>query len=452
MKPSFYNITTTDPDTGDVILFNTLYGSTVSISNDEASAVTTLLARNKINIHNGRYTKLIEYLARGKFLIDDAVDEIEIVRNRKRRGMQDRNRADVIIMPNMDCNFACPYCYERHDHRKRLSKTTEESIKAWLRTVIDDHKLVLLNWFGGEPLLSYKSILSIGAYALEYSTKQNVSLLSNITTNGYSFTDRLIKQLISINIHSYQITIDGPPRYHNKTRVLRSGKDTFDRILHNVIALAEASKKTKISTRVNFNHTNIYDIPELLSLLPSHIRPQLRIVFEPIFGESDQSATKNLPGTEISRAITDYYKLAEKMGFDVVYGGLGVGKLCYCYAEREHQYIVDYNANVFKCSVSSFEPSERVGFITRDGQLIRDRRQWNKWFEMELFEEECEECRFLPLCMGGCRKDRVENRCTGSYCHLIPTNTSNALKSIAFGNFSEFLNREVEVSRSCAIN
>ena len=132
-----------------------------------------------------------------------------------------------------------------------------------------------------------------------------------------------------------------PPEIHNKTRVLTSGKGSFDRVRSNILLLAQADKRVNISLRINFNHNNLHSIPELLALFPPEVRPQLRVVYEPIFGASELSATKNISSEEISLSITKYYELASEMGFNVVLGGLGIGKLVYCYAEREDQYIVN---------------------------------------------------------------------------------------------------------------
>jgi len=442
VKSSKYNISTTNPDTGETILFNTLYGSTAIIEAENAPITMELLDNPNDTPDNKELLKLLEYLIANKYIISDDIDEIEIIKNRKSHGIADNNRLDVIIMPNLDCNFACPYCYEKHSHANRMADHLETSIINWLTKVIPNYKVVMLNWFGGEPLLSYKRIISIGSSALKICRGNNVKLLSNITTNGYLFSDKIIKKLIGIRIFSYQITIDGPPEIHNKTRVLKNGKGSFDRIYNNVISLAEQDERVSISLRVNYNHHNINYIPDILTLFPEKIRKQLRIVFEPIFGDEELSATNNLSSAVISQTITEYYKLAEAMGYDVRLGGIGVGKLVYCYAERENQFIVNYNGDVFKCSVTDFSPSSRVGHIHSDGYFVRDKDNWNAWFKMKLFEEKCETCTFLPLCMGGCRKDRIENGTTGSYCNLVPSNTSHTLKSVAFNNFNEILKKE----------
>ena len=443
MKASMYNISTANPDTGETILFNTLYGSMAIIDEGSLAAAMNLLRNPNDTSGGADYVDVLRVLREGKYVINDEINEIEIIKNRKIHGMADKNRLDVIVMPNLDCNFACPYCYETHSHSARMTERVEVSVTKWLDSLIPSYKVVMLNWFGGEPLLSYKRVLSIGGHVLEKCRTSNVKLLTNITTNGYLFTASMIKKLVAIEIFSYQITVDGPPAIHNKTRVLKNGGGSFERIYRNVLALAEIDERVRISLRVNYNQNNLHAIPRLLSMFPECMRRQLRIVYEPIFGKEELSATRNLSSNEISRAITQYYQLAQTMGYDVHLGGMGVGKLVYCYAEREHQFIVNYSGDVFKCSVTDFSPSKRVGYINPEGCFIRDPERWNSWFAMGLFEEKCESCTFLPLCMGGCRKDRVENSATGSYCNLVPTNTTYALKSVAFNSFNEVLRDDV---------
>jgi uncharacterized protein len=263
-------------------------------------------------------------------------------------------------------------------------------------------------------------------------------------------TDKLIQRLIGVGLLNYQITVDGPPALHNQTRILRSGKGSFDRIFRNILALTHADSRVRISLRVNFNHRNIDAIPELLELFPENVRKQLRIVFEPIFGSNEWSATGNLSSQVISESIGSFYLKAAELGYDVQHGGMGVGKLVYCYAERENQFIIDFKGDVFKCSVGSFSRDERIGTILPDGAIEYQTDRWNDWNNLPEFDEKCEACVFLPLCMGGCRKDRLKNRQTGSYCSLVATNTSYALKSVAFGTFNDILRMESKILRKCA--
>lgn len=433
MKSSQYNIFIDCPETDEITLHNTLYGSTTVWKWNEIGSVKNILAEpDKYTGKNVIKNVLIDQ----KNLINKNTDEIAIVENRKYLGIKDENRLDVIILPTLDCNFSCVYCYESRGSSKMTDKT-EISVKKWLEMQIPKYKVVMLHWFGGEPLLGYKRIVSISQYAATLAAKSAVSCIIHITTNGYLLNEMRSKELIDTGIYDFQITVDGHPETHDQLRILRNGKGTFKRLFKNINLLARTDERVKISLRVNFNHNNLHAIPSLLEMFPIDVRPHLRVVYEPIFGHCSLNATDNLPSKEISEAMTKYYKLAAQLGYDVLLGQANIytGKLVYCYAERENQFIINYTGDVYKCSVSKFTPEERVGHINKDGMFIKQDDQWNQWVNSDYFEKNCYTCVYLPLCMGGCRKTRIQQKGTGSYCSLIPTNTSYILKQIALGQF-----------------
>ncbi len=439
MKTSAFNITSENPDSGEVVLFNSLYGSLSVWSRFEFELTKQIFDRPDSPSASGAAQLIKKQLRRLKYIVANSVDEMAIIRNRKTQGIKDCNRLDVTILPNMTCNFACPYCYETHLPSSFMSDDTEEAIKAWLQNEIPKFKVLLLNWFGGEPLLNYKRVVSIGAFARDCCNNSGVGLLTNLTTNGYLLNKAHIKELVKIGILSYQITMDGSPNLHNKTRILKNGKGSFDRVFENICLLVREDERVRVSLRVNFNQNNLYDIPNLLKLFPTDTRSHLRVVYEPIFGKVCLSATENIPSLEISRRTTEYYSLARDLGYDVRLGGINTGRLVYCYAERENQFVVNYNGDIYKCTSCSFDPEQRLGYLNRDGKIAWQMEELEKWSGLEMFDARCNTCKFLPICMGGCRKTRVENAGTGSFCSLMPTNTSFLLKTVAYGEFRELL-------------
>ncbi|MEW6607684.1 MAG: radical SAM protein [bacterium] len=446
MKSSRYNIFVDCPETGEVALYNTLYGSLTLWSHNEIGTVKHILAEpNQFSEENVIKAVLIEQ----QHLIDDYTDEITIIENRKISGIKDENRLDVVVMPTLECNFACVYCYETHRPSK-MTDETEAAIKKWIGRELPKYKVIMLHWFGGEPLSEYQRVISISQYATDLADKLGVSCFKHITTNGYLLNKKRCKELINTGIYDFQITVDGSPEIHNQLRILRNGKGTFKRLFENINMLARTDEQVKISLRVNFNHNNLHSIPYLLEMFPMDVRAHLRVVYEPIFGHCSLNATDNLPSKEISEAMINYYKLAAQLGYDVVLGQASqhiyTGKLVYCFAERENQFIINYTGDVYKCSVSQFNPKERVGYIRTDGMFIKQDDQWNQWVDTDdLFEEKCYSCVYLPLCMGGCRKTRLRQKETGSYCSLFPTNTSYILKQVAFGQFEDIIRRESEL-------
>ena len=62
-----------------------------------------------------------------KFIIDDDVNELEILRIRNREAVRNQSY-QLIINPTLECNFRCWYCYENHK-KGHMNETTVENIK-----------------------------------------------------------------------------------------------------------------------------------------------------------------------------------------------------------------------------------------------------------------------------------------------------------------------------------
>jgi uncharacterized protein len=439
MKPSRFNMVVHVPHKRETVLFNSFNGALTVWPSDEYIHAAGFLSEERVVPATDNEHRIFQHLTEQGFLIPNYEDELKVVEERKRSGMSDQNRLDVIVMPNMFCNLRCPYCYERHQSGSFMTDDTERRLVAFLDRTVPQFKVLLLSWFGGEPLLSYRRVLRITRAAIRSCEQYGVEPIIHMTTNGYLLGGQKTSELIECGIHNYQITVDGPPAVHDRTRVLRDGSGTFSIIFRNIHDLVRADPRVRIAVRINFNHVNIEYIPELLHMFAADVRPALRIVFEPIFGATVMSATANICPDEISRRTAEYYELARDLGYDIVLGGIPVGQLVYCYAERENQYIFNYNGDVFKCSVGSFAAEDRFGSLNEAGQVVRETTRWNEWFNMDLFDAKCTACSVLPLCMGGCRKARAESHTTGTYCALVPTNACHTLKAIAFGSFENEL-------------
>lgn len=440
MKESAYNIWVPQrTDRGEEeVLFNTLYGSMTSFEAKEAQAVRTIM-RTRRPPTRKTLLPVFAMLKRQKHLIADTVDELAIISNRRRRGIQDRNRLDVIVMPTLQCNFSCKYCYEK-PKASMMSDDTEKAVCAWLAREIPRHKVLMLSWFGGEPMLGLNRVLSVSRFARDTAGRHNVEAVLHMTTNGYLLTGRNARALLDTGVNDFQITLDGNRQCHDRMRVLRNGGSTFNTIVKNVTALAKMSDQVRITLRVNFNHQNLEGVPALLEVFPRGIRQQLRLVLEPIFGDCEVNAVDNMEPAAISKATTEIYRQAADSGYKVTLASSQSteGKLVYCYAERRSQAIINYNGDVFKCSVCEFDPAERVGSIRSDGTFVRE-KTWNQWVDEHPFSAMCKACKYLPLCMGGCRKARLRHDDGGTICALVPTNATEVLKRIAWGDLGSMI-------------
>lgn len=414
MKTSRFNCATPYQRTGETLLFNTLTGAFTAVSPDTYGRMERLFNDPS---RSDDEPELTGFLRDRGFLVDDSVNEGSIVIERSQMGINDQNRLDVIVMPNMNCNLACVYCYESHE-KSEMSLETTSALTAWLERMVPRFKVVLLSWFGGEPLLSYDRVVEIQRHVFNLCSRHNVRFSSHLTTNGYLLTPARCAELLSLDCYSYQITLDGVPDVQNAMRPLRGGGGTFDRILGNLCALVRMNSSVNVKLRVNYNETNLDRVPELLERIPEDVRPQLDLVLERIFGEEFGNHLDGMEPRHVGTKVEDLYEQARGMRFSVTMNPVQPTRLTYCYADRKNEFLINYNGDVFKCTVDRFESKDRLGWLQQDGAIAWEDGRLGTWEAVPTFEEKCYSCKFMPICMGGCRKVRWREGTVGPDCTL----------------------------------
>ena len=170
-----------------------------------------------------------------------------------------------VILPTYNCNFRCPYCFERH----RLSRG-EEWLEASMKPEMVDAVFSALkrqrekgriiegcSLYGGEPFLkeNKETVRNICEHAKEMGLK-----LSAIT-NGYDL-EHYIDLLKEYEFRNLQITVDGVGSTNDRRRLHRDGVPTYEKIMGNIVLALESG--LSISLRVNVNGENIGGIRELI--------------------------------------------------------------------------------------------------------------------------------------------------------------------------------------------
>jgi uncharacterized protein len=412
VRPSQFNLITEHAPTGDTLIFNTRNGAIIAIPGAFSADIETLLAGAP---QDAVEPSIWQALAQNGFMVDDSTDEVELVLDRVAMGIADQNRLDVFVLPNMNCNFECPYCYEEH-RPSQMPQDVADRIVAWFEKSAPHFKVVLVSWFGGEPMLSYARLLELQLRIGQICSQAGTALNSHITTNGYLLSPDRAASLVAAGVRSYQVTVDGPPDIHNRSRILRGDRDSFDRIFSNLCSLAECHPDTNIKLRVNFDPETLGRVPELLEMFPAHIRPRLHLVLERIFGQGQLFIGKG--PQQIARDTEKMYALARLLGFAVTTTPLEPGRLTYCYADRENQVLFTHTGDVFKCTVSDFDSSDRLGYLEPDGAITWEGDGYRDWMGVPVIDQECRTCTYLPMCMGGCRKNRYHRGHASEDCTL----------------------------------
>jgi len=139
-----------------------------------------------------------------------------------------------------DCNLACTYCFELDGRNK--NKMTKETARKGLEYLCNNalkngdnefHAML----FGGEPLMNLEVVEEIFRYGLELSNKYNLNFTTSMVTNA-TILNTEVKRILNkykniANLH-VQLSVDGIKEIHDKYRVTKNGKPTFDIIEKNI--------------------------------------------------------------------------------------------------------------------------------------------------------------------------------------------------------------------------
>lgn len=147
------------------------------------------------------------------------------------------------------CNLRCEYCYYRNTHKNRCSVMSEDVAKASImlalkRAVEFGDSFLSITFFGGEPLLRMDFIKKMVKFSKDLVKSQKKNLLKNfrlrfvVDTNGTLLNDEIISYLKKEKF-SVGISIDGPKKKQNISRVTIDGKGSFKAIAPYIPALVE---------------------------------------------------------------------------------------------------------------------------------------------------------------------------------------------------------------------
>ena len=417
MKSSKYNIYLNYKD--NYYVFNQLSTDLREVDKELFDA----LNNNQIAV-NELDDDTISDLKEGQLICDDECVEENLILCANKQYRFSNRTARVTVMPTLECNFRCWYCYESHCDG-HMSEKDVEAVIAFCKDLIDSRGLrrFVLDWFGGEPLLYFNEVVYPVSLALkDYCKEKGISFSNTITTNGYLINDDMIDRLIEIELNSYQITLDGARDHHDKTRFLKGGTGSFDRIVDNITMLCRHIDEIGMSVRINYTPKNLSTIDAIADAFPEDVRS--RIFIEPQLVWQYK---------EDINVITD--EIAEKMmafhnaGYHT--RGTSLPSSCsWCYAENMNQYVVNFDMKVYKCTARDFKKTTcSIGDISPDGIFIPTSNYYRYYTSSYFENEKCLACPLLPSCTGMCIQKKIEGNIPVCSKENVEKSVINCLKA-----------------------
>jgi uncharacterized protein len=334
-------------------------------------------------------------------LVPDAETELQRVMEHFDRSNAHASRFNALVVLNLDCNLACPYCYKNHFRgRSSMNEATADLlVETILKGPITAGREVLLDFCGGEPLLSIPLIRRIAEPLCDAAIKAGTAFSFNLFTNGTRLTRRVVEELLPFGLAGARITIDGPPDVHNRQRPFLSGTGSFGLIMSN---LKDVCGPLKVQLRGNYTRDNYRCFPELLDILEREgITPDKVYMLKfspviPVVGEAGQWTFAMGCACSSEQWIVEasLYLREEilKRGWNTP-----ESKLADCMAAFENDLVVAWDGSLHNCPAFMGLDDLKIG---NPSHGISDCREPLK---MDILKgEECLGCPYLSLCFGGC--------------------------------------------------
>jgi uncharacterized protein len=135
----------------------------------------------------------------------------------------------VILKLTKACNYACAYCYDMEPDDKIEHLPLEAAIQVMRQALELTPERLGIILHGGEPTLLYDKLVKPIVLEGERLADQMVKKIDfNGQTNLHRLTGDMVDFFTKHQVH-WGISLDGPPEFNDKFRVLRDGTGTYDR-------------------------------------------------------------------------------------------------------------------------------------------------------------------------------------------------------------------------------
>lgn len=405
-KTSKYNIEV-EHNNG-ILLYNGLTNQLLPISFEDYAVIETLL--ENLSVFENTYPNLYTAFRNSGFIIDSDFDELAYIKLQNKRRVFMNRDYHLTINPTLDCNLKCWYCSvsyagAKHD-KERMSDEMVDGLAKHIGILATQQKAnsILLDWFGGEPLMYFDEVMKkIADSAMAITAENHISLRQQITTNATLLNKDRIQYMKDTNFNFFQISIDGNERRQNLIKHYSDKRGTYKDVIEHINLIADMIPNASICLRINYDKQTLKNIKDIANDLSEKSKNRITVDFQRVW---------QVPCTEEMR------QLLENAKEDLRNAGLNSQFWAYrpltfrcCYADSYSHYVVNYNGKIFKCTARDYGENLVLGNLQPSGYIKWNDHILSKMFEKATFEnEKCESCKLLPLCMGPCIQKNYDAR------------------------------------------
>jgi len=330
----------------------------------------------------------------------------------------------LLIKPaSGSCNMRCRYCFYIDEAENRAVASLGRMSGETMRTVVDKALAYAdgdctFSFQGGEPTLAGLDFFKdLSDYAARHPNPKRVRIHYSIQTNGYDLNEDWAKWFAENEV-LVGISLDGPKEIHDRYRLDRQGNGTFRRVMASIRLLEKHGVDFNILTVVSAaNARRGQQVYQFFKKQGFRYQQYIECL-DPI----------GLPPGEQEYSLTpERYEAFLKTVFDAWYQDMKAGRYVYNrYFENLMmiltgqqpescslrgaclpQWVIEADGSVYPCDFYALD-QWRLGNILENSFEEMDEARRNSGFIQwsGRAPEECRQCRWLPLCRGGCRRNR----------------------------------------------
>src|SRR5699024_7933092 len=157
------------------------------------------------------------------------------------------------------CNLNCSYCFasqgKYHGKRALMSYEVGKQAFDFLIANSGSRRNLEVDFFGGEPLMNFKVVKQLVAYAREQEKIHNKNFRFTLTTNGVLLDDEVM-EFANKEMHNVVLSLDGRKETNDRLRVTRNGQGSYDMIVPKFLKMAESRGQKDYYVRGTYTHYN----------------------------------------------------------------------------------------------------------------------------------------------------------------------------------------------------
>lgn len=408
-KPSFFNIGLDGAATR--LFFNSRSAQMLELSGEQIQIFEDWLREIKQSGSCSNH-RMLRCLAALGFIVQDDEDEYESEHARFLATQISKDTLRVTIAPTMACNLRCSYCFQQNMRRcKTMRPDIQRGVVEFIRRTLEGSRLLVVQWFGGEPLLAYKQIQAMSAEFQEICQMRNIAYYSEMLTNGTLLTPKLIDSFPQIALKAIQIPLDGDvPTYAARKKVPLEWASAYHRFLvRHMQSLVDATGSVTI--RINVDRENEDAGRSVVRMFKENGVTDRRIDFRLGFLNTSRGVIECIPhdcfsSCEFSQTEVEFMHFLAREGYRVY--GRPNRRNFPCSAAIGNSYTIDSEGGIGKCVPATGMTQSVFARIYPD-DINRTLREINSrempYARFDPFTSSgCRSCKLLPVCLGSCPK------------------------------------------------